>query len=150
MICECGKEFKKRVHNQKYCCPECGDLIHRRNYRIKHGQQMECKVCGSYFIPTLENYRYCSSLCEEIGLVYKERETREIELLRRQVGMRPCPKPDFIRCLKCDRKFFSENPSAQRLCGFCNITNKSYLDPQEYGRYRGPGSREVRYDRSCR
>jgi len=152
MKCECGKEFKKRVHNQKYCSKECADLIHLRNFRMRNNQRMECKCCHAVFYPTLEEYEYCSELCREIGPsreLEPEIIRREIQQLRASGGMRPLPDPDEVECLRCGDLFISENPTSIRICAFChaNETEEGY-DPGAYGHYVGPTTQEAAYDRS--
>lgn len=57
MICankECGKKFKPKTHNQKYCCDECcrvatNKRIMEKYYEkkaIRNGALRPCKVCG--------------------------------------------------------------------------------------------------------
>lgn len=52
---ECGKEFSKTTHNQKYCSNECCRIETNRklkeNYHervaIRRGKKRSCKVCGN-------------------------------------------------------------------------------------------------------
>ena len=52
---ECGKEFHKTTHNQKYCSNECCRIETNRKIMekyheraaIKRGKKRPCKSCGS-------------------------------------------------------------------------------------------------------
>lgn len=52
---ECGKEFHKTTHNQKYCTNECCRIETNRKIMekyheraaIKRGKKRECKSCGT-------------------------------------------------------------------------------------------------------
>lgn len=73
----CGREFVKKSNSQKYCSESCKNkakkLQDSTNSKNRYIQQKEnkpiiiatCKYCGSQFIKTHGNQKYCSKTCSE-------------------------------------------------------------------------------------
>jgi len=112
----CGKQFKGKTKQQKYCSDECRKEKKRQDAR-KYAEakrklvnkQVKCKECGKEFVPEYGNKRreFCSKLC------FKRYNRRIGKAVRRaRIKGRPYEMFDPVeiferdkwRCQLCGRK----------------------------------------------
>ena len=100
-ICECcGKEYWKKVANQKYCCKECNPSYKRAEPTTK-----KCKICGEEFVGN-KNKIYCSKECSYQALL---QQSRASEKERRSKPEPPKQKPATGKALAIRQGIFVSN-----------------------------------------
>lgn len=86
---ECGKEFRKTTHNQKYCTKQCCrdetnrkimEKYHERT-AIKRGKKRSCASCGT----SLSRYNE-GKICGVCETAKREKHTGEAAALVRSVS----------------------------------------------------------------
>ena len=60
----CGVEFSPRI-GQRYCSDAC--RIEAKVIRDRNTRTINCAICGSPFMTTRENVKYCSQACRHAG-----------------------------------------------------------------------------------
>lgn len=62
----CGKSFRPKQWNQKYCCRECKDKKHKEetsSCKLRPDHSCICKTCGKNFNSSHPHALYCSDDC---------------------------------------------------------------------------------------
>jgi len=66
----CGKKYKKRCYQQRYCSKECQYKAKRARENAANREERklsvtprECPMCGKIFVPTKGQQKYCSLSC---------------------------------------------------------------------------------------
>ena len=93
---ECGKLFKSKNYNAKYCSESCGYLFRKgTGISIREGRiKLICKVCKKpYYVMNSikDKSNYCSKKCSAIGISLKDRLRKKVECV----------------CKFCGKKFFA-------------------------------------------
>lgn len=99
MICKyCGKEFKQKHKNQKFCSTKCRDESHKPHRIIK---AKECVICGKRFIPSYRNSICCSPECKR---------KRQLQLQKQQ---------NKRHCIICYSSFVPKSHNQVCCCSIC-------------------------------
>ena len=105
----CGRSFKARVSNAKYCSDDCRRKAKNLRSRDQRKSQRKtyhktCTVCGSVFETFTNNKIYCSKECK-----------RSASLERRRIRDRNRPRPKRLK--------LTQKESVVGLCSICGKEN---------------------------
>ena len=114
----CGREFKARHGNQRFCSCECRDESLRRSYRASNAKhkasrlhKVKCQKCGVEFETTSGRKKYCS---EDCATAAKQEQNRASNRRHHRKTYEPKPKR-LVKCENCGKEF-ETNRDNQRYC----------------------------------
>jgi predicted nucleic acid-binding Zn ribbon protein len=135
----CGIDFEPRDKRQKHCSKRCGE---RMRYEKRKGAipLRYCCICGSPIKARGEHRKTCGkkTCISEQRKRYKLKinsdlsEGMSVDEVRAFFGMRKISVGE-IRCLGCDRIFYSENTTTNKMCSTCNEQATRYYNTESYG-----------------
>lgn len=114
----CGKEFKDKAHQSKYCSYEC-KIANRQQKQYTH----KCVVCNNEYTNTKKESKYCSQICKA-KIQYKELSERKIILYNKWLQERKF-KQEIISRYKAQNK-------RNNLIVKCNTCNAEVKITEEY------------------
>ena len=81
--CEiCGKLYKARAKQQKFCSATCKQRSHELAEGEKYvplPQKIECRFCGKSFSPISRTNNFCSRECSKKFYLHKQKERRRMQ-----------------------------------------------------------------------
>jgi len=126
----CGKEFSKdSAYRMKYCSTTCANAAKRipsemlKEREAKKQIQKRCQWCGSDFVTTYPNKKYCSAACGYEGNLRDKRVKWAAEFVPKQFACKECGAKVVTECgkpfrsfcsIECQERYFSRGYNQRR------------------------------------